>query len=190
MISFSVGETRLRIYFSFLLFNAVVFTFSSQELLFQFYTACVLHEAGHILSAAVIGTHIKSISFSGSGIRILTDKRLCSAGKSALVILSGPAVNIILFAVLRELDCGGSFPMLNLAAGLYNLLPYRQLDGGALIDNYIMGSVHERTARAVLVFVKAAISVALAYLTFIKGTEILPLFGASLLLFISDILMY
>lgn len=161
MISFDIGRTRVSIGFSFLLFNAIIFLFSSESLLMQFYAACVLHEMGHILAACLVGVRIKSVVFSGGGIRMLTDRAsVVTNCENVLMLLSGPAVNLFLAAALSIHGAVGDFAMLNLAAGLYNLLPFRQLDGGALVDIFITGTVHEREWRGVLLAVRIIIVLA------------------------------
>ena len=161
MISFDIGRTRVSIGFSFLLFNAIIFLFSSESLLMQFYAACALHEMGHILAACLVGVRIKSVVFSGGGIRMLTDRAsVVTNRENVLMLLSGPAVNLFLAAALSIHGAVGDFAMLNLAAGLYNLLPFRQLDGGALVDIFITGTVHEREWRGVLLAVRIIIVLA------------------------------
>ena len=161
MISFDIGRTRVSIGFSFLLFNAIIFLFSSESLLVQFYAACALHEMGHILAACSVGVRIKSVVFSGGGIRMLTDRgSVVTNCENVLMLLSGPAVNLFLAAALSIHGAVGDFAMLNLAAGLYNLLPFRQLDGGALVDIFITGTVHEREWRGVLLAVRIIIVLA------------------------------
>ena len=161
MISFDIGRTRVSIGFSFLLFNAIIFLFSSESLLMQFYAACALHEMGHILAACSVEGRIKSVVFSGGGIRMLTDRAsVVTNCENVLMLLSGPAVNLFLAAALSIHGAVGDFAMLNLAAGLYNLLPFRQLDGGALVDIFITGTVHEREWRGVLLAVRIIIVLA------------------------------
>lgn len=127
----------------------------------QFYAACALHEMGHILAACSVGVRIKSVVFSGGGIRMLTDRgSVVTNCENVLMLLSGPAVNLFLAAALSIHGAVGDFAMLNLAAGLYNLLPFRQLDGGALVDIFITGTVHEREWRGVLLAVRIIIALA------------------------------
>lgn len=127
----------------------------------QFYAACALHEMGHILAACLVGVRIKSVVFSGGGIRMLTDRAsVVTNCENVLMLLSGPAVNLFLAAALSIHGAVGDFAMLNLAAGLYNLLPFRQLDGGALVDIFITGTVHEREWRGVLLAVRIIIVLA------------------------------
>lgn len=124
----------------------------------QFYAACALHEMGHILAACLVGVRIKSVVFSGGGIRMLTDRAsVVTNCENVLMLLSGPAVNLFLAAALSIHGAVGDFAMLNLAAGLYNLLPFRQLDGGALVDIFITGTVHEREWRGVFLAVRIII---------------------------------
>ena len=83
----------------------------------QFYAACALHEMGHILAACLVGVRIKSVVFSGGGIRMLTDQAsVVTNCENVLMLLSGPAVNLFLAAALSIHGAVGDFAMLNLAA--------------------------------------------------------------------------
>lgn len=89
---------------------------------------------------------------------------VCLDAGSAFVLLSGPAVNILLFTMLKAFGATGSFAMVNFAAGLYNLLPFSCLDGGALADVFITGTIHEREWRKLLTIFKIVIITAAVWI--------------------------
>ena len=180
--------SRIHLHFSFLVFTALVFMLRSGELIFGFFTVCAIHEAGHIAAASLCGRKITSVDITGFGIRMETDRRhLSSINDDLYILLAGPAVNLAAFLLLSTGGCAGSFPLLNLAAALYNLLPYRQLDGGAVIALFTEGSVSEHTTVRLLTALKASISVILLIITLRSGFGTAPLFLASVILLINDI---
>ena len=54
-----------------------------------------------------------------------------------VVSLSGPAVNLVLGGIFLSLDRTSAFGMLHLGLGLFNLLPYANLDGGAVCGSIL-----------------------------------------------------
>ncbi|MCR5599200.1 MAG: hypothetical protein K6G33_00435 [Ruminococcus sp.] len=175
----------MRIDFSFLVFNALIFLLRDSGLIMAFYAVCAIHEVGHIAALRVVGGRLSGVEMSGVGIRMETAKRsLYSLRSSLFVLIAGPAANFIVYAIFGTRF--GKFPMLNLAAALYNLLPYRSLDGGAIIALFTLGTPHERTAELILGAVKVLIiAAALAVMT-VCGRAAMPLLIASIGLFIGD----
>jgi len=184
LISFRIGGTAVRISFSFLAFNALLFLMRSGGEIFAFYTACAVHEAGHIAVLALTGSRVAAVELSAAGIVMETEKSsLSSLRKGLAVLAAGPAAGLLMFAALRAAGCGGSFPILNLMAAAYNMLPYRCLDGGAMIALLTLGSVHERALGLLLTALKLLITAAAGAAVYLLGREALPLlFGASVLL--------
>jgi membrane-associated protease RseP (regulator of RpoE activity) len=167
LISFKLRGVTLRVEFSFLVFNALVFLFRDSTLILAFYTTCALHESGHILALGLTGGRLSSVSFGAAGIRMETVRTGAEpVMRSLFVLLAGPAVNILVFAAMKLIGCGGTFPVLNLCAAAYNMLPFRNLDGGAVIALFTLGTPHERTAELVLKVIRLIIIVfaALAFL--------------------------
>ena len=188
MISFKLGKTAVRIDFSFFVFNALIFLLRDSGLVLAFYTVCAVHEAGHIAALALMGGHIGFVELSGFGIRM--DRRkssVMSAGRSVFVLLAGPAVNIIVYVIMKLAGCGADFPLLNLLAAAYNMLPYRGLDGGAIIAEFTAGSAHEGIAETVLTAVKLGFIVLAAAAAAVWGRGALPVLIAATALYIGDV---
>lgn len=151
---------RFRIKFSFLLFNALLFLLCDGGMILSFYAVCVLHELGHIAALRLTGRELRCVELSFFGIRI-TSAPAADIKRGAAVLLSGPAVNLLLYAFLRAADCCGRTAVLSLAAGLFNLLPLSSLDGGALLDMLAEGRIHERQFRVCLGVLRALTALAL-----------------------------
>ena len=188
MISIRIRGADVRIHFSFLVFNALIFLMRSSGLILSFYAVCLLHEAGHLIALKLTGGSIRSVDISGTGIVIGTRKGGSISDKSRLfVLLSGPAANILLYLLLSIYGYHGSFAQLNLIAAVYNMLPYRSLDGGAIISQLAVGTVCERAVMHILNTVKLLLIVISAVAVYFFGREAFPLLAASLALFIGDI---
>lgn len=153
-----------------------------------FYGVCLIHEAGHLATMKFTGGGIAAVDISGAGIRIEQQKGGIVPAKSKLyILLAGPAANLIVFILLLTFGCYGEFAALSLIAAIYNMLPYRCLDGGAIISLYSTGSAHERAVLNILTAVKLLIIVLSAMAVCCYGRAAFPLPAAATALFICDI---
>ncbi len=173
---------RIHLRFSFFVFNALLFMLRDSSLTLMFYTVCAIHEAGHIAAASFCGIHIVAVDITGFGIIMKTSGRCLEPQRNELaVLLAGPAVNVLAFVLTS-----GTFAVLNLAAAVYNLLPYRRLDGGAILALIAEGSPKEETICRCTGAAKVGISAFLLLLTVFAGFSAAPLFIASVILLISE----
>jgi len=142
-----IPETEIR--FSFLLFNALLFMMCDIRHITAFYTVCTLHELGHAAATLLTGAGVRRIILSGFGIVMETGgcRRVTD---HAAILAAGPAVNLILWALLTSIGYKGCLSWLNLAAGALNLLPFSGLDGGSLSELLVSGRMYERGLRVLL----------------------------------------
>lgn len=188
MISFRIKGCAVRFYFSFFVFNALIFILRDSRLMLAFYTACAVHEFGHIIAILSCGGHIRAVELSGAGIRIIMRKGgIVPVRSSLFVLLAGPAANIIVFLTVKLAGCNGAFPLLDLTAAVYNMLPYNSLDGGAVIALLTAGTSIERAADTIITAVKLIIIICAAAAAYLWGSAAVPLLIASTTLFIGDI---
>ena len=188
MISIRICGAAVRVHFSFLVFNALIFLMRSSGLVLSFYAVCLLHEAGHLIALRLTGGSISTVDISGAGIVIGTRKDGRVTDKSRLyVLLAGPAANIFLYVIMNTIGYHGSFTHLNLIAALYNMLPYRSLDGGAIISQILVGTARERTVMHILNAVKLLMIALSAVSVYFFGREAFPLLAAAIALFTGDI---
>lgn len=101
--------------------------------------ACALHELGHLAAALAFGGRSPRLRLSAVGAELRLDyPRPLSYGRENLVLLAGPAVNLLLavpaFALgLRILAVSSVW------IGAFNLLPIPPMDGGRLAENLLGG---------------------------------------------------
>jgi Zn-dependent protease len=128
------------------------------------------------------------VELSGFGVRMDRQKSsVMSVGRSVFVLAAGPAVNIIMYIVMKGAGCGGDFPLLNLMAAAYNMLPYRSLDGGAIIAEFTAGTVCEHGAELVLTVIKLAFIGLAAAAAAVWGRSFVPVLIAAAALYIGDV---
>ncbi len=137
---------KIRVEFSFLLFNALIFIFRDSLLILGFYGACIIHELGHIIAVYLTGGEILSIQFSWTGIKMTASTP--KTNKSAIFVqLCGPLANLLAFLLLIACGKTGYFAIFCLAEGFLNLLPYKFLDGGTILELLAEISPNEKKCR-------------------------------------------
>ncbi|MCD7730770.1 MAG: hypothetical protein LUI05_04655 [Oscillospiraceae bacterium] len=138
MIEISLGRMKLCFRFSF--FAAVsllILCSGSRYAVYSFY-ACLLHESGHLAVMLLFGQPVKRLVFYGAGIKIIRFRNdfLNSFGREMLIVGSGCAVNLIIYALTAIFPCSEEiayFGFANLAVGMFNALPMSFLDGGKIL---------------------------------------------------------
>lgn len=152
---------KIHIGFSFWLFNAFLFMFCDGHIILSFYSICLIHEFAHIAALHLAGGELYRVELSFWGIRMIAApaKRI---GKGIFVLLSGPAANLILYVILKAVRSDSRLADMSLAAGIFNLLPFSFLDGGAVLDMFFSGRECERKIRFGLAVLRAAVMIILA----------------------------
>lgn len=100
-----------------------------------FCAAILIHESGHIATAAILKIPLDGISVTPFGIRMSYAFSAISPRRALAVITAGSAVGISCAALalafhMYEHDFGMDFIIFSLAFGVVNLLPVSGLDGG------------------------------------------------------------
>ena len=113
---------------------ALLILIQPQTAVLQMLAACVLHESAHFLAAAIMHQRPASLHISAAGLRLtLRQSALCPFRTSAVILSAGAAANFLAAAVLR-LSGHSAAAGVQLAIGMFNLLPYRCTDGGTLLE--------------------------------------------------------
>lgn len=187
MVEAVICGVKFRVDFSFLVFAALIFLVKDSAVILVYFTVCLVHEIGHGLAVCLSGGRISSVAFYGMGIIMVPCRSgLLTVKKELFILLSGPAVNILLFLLLRNADGFGLFALLNLCAAVFNLLPYSSLDGGAAL---LLLSDSLKCGKVILVLIgiiQPALSACL-FLAALYERTLIPLFCVSLFYFLSEI---
>ena len=133
MIRFYLKGASVTAEFSFFAMTAVVFLYYDTDFISAYLAAAFIHECAHGVALRAVGGSVSGIVLTACGIRIIPERRhLLATEKELFVLLSGPAVNLILFLFFSNTVCS-SFAAVNLATAFFNLLPYSFLDGGCAL---------------------------------------------------------
>ena len=147
--------------FSFPAMLAILFLQSDADLLKQAFLVCLIHELGHGLVMCLTESGIREIRFYASGIRMKTNACLLSDGKMLAVYFSGPLMNLICAVLLRNISPVTA--VLHLGMGIFNLLPYRILDGGAILETFFENRPVFLKIRSIFCMMLSAVSVFCLY---------------------------
>lgn len=122
-MNFKIFNTSIIIDYTFflLLSFAVFYGYKNAALIILF--SC-LHELGHLMCLILLKVHPQQIKVSFYGISMKYDNRISKINE-LLVYISGPAVNLILYLILRD--------NINLVLFIINLYPVLPLDGGRIL---------------------------------------------------------
>ncbi|MGN1329115.1 MAG: site-2 protease family protein [Eubacterium sp.] len=125
-MTFVIKGCIVKVDFYFILVLAIAAVSGTDELIYLLLFSS-LHELGHLMMLAICKGTAEQLTFSYYGFALKYADNL-SRNKEALVILSGPFVNMILYLVLKD--------DINLILFLLNMLPVFPLDGGRLLKLY------------------------------------------------------
>lgn len=132
MIAFRIFGVAVRAEFSFITVCALMCTINNGSMLKNSLCAAVIHETAHMLAMLIIGVGLNSITFHGCGVRIHPEDKLLSYGKEIVILVAGPATNLIMFFILYYYNVNEAAAA-QLILGLMNLMPCRNLDGGGVL---------------------------------------------------------
>jgi Zn-dependent protease/CBS domain-containing protein len=112
------------------------------------FASILAHELGHSFVAIQQGIEVRSITLFLFGGLASLEKESDSPAKAFWVAIAGPAVSLVLFALLTALKVGTNFsgPLaaiiglvasINLILALFNLIPGLPLDGGNILKSLV-----------------------------------------------------
>jgi len=172
MIKFRIFSTEIRIGFSFFMFMALIFMMNNLRSIMMFFLACAVHEAGHLTAMCILGAESRCIIISGLGIRIVQSRdNMISCFRTIIILLSGVIVNFLIF-VSGFFE--SEFSEINLILFLFNMLPFRNLDGGSIL--LCIGEILKREyeSEILLRILAIVISVIIFLLVYIYGQTAIP----------------
>ncbi|MCL5071573.1 MAG: M50 family metallopeptidase [Actinobacteria bacterium] len=101
----------------------------------------ILHEAGHIISALLLGRKLHYVKLLPAGLNASLSGENSSAWRNLAIYACGPAVNALLAAIV--ISAGRHNPgrtyytdffiLVNICLGIFNMIPVLPLDGGRII---------------------------------------------------------
>lgn len=141
------SRVELRVSGGFCLLLALLLFFDEQNIVPWALFACLLHELGHCAAIHFFGGRVASLRLSVVGAEMVPERsRLFSYREELFIAAAGPVLSIgvaILAALVARYGLVGAeqmylFAGLNLAAGVFNLLPLGPLDGGRILRVFLL----------------------------------------------------
>lgn len=135
MLIKSSFKTNISVRFSFLAVVALLTLSETSTSVFMSLMSCFLHETGHLLSMFLFGVKVKRIVLYGAGIKIVRGYSLKEKRKELIILISGCLMNVIMFFLFFFLkgESFKTFAIINLLTAIFNILPIKSLDGGAIL---------------------------------------------------------
>ncbi|MDE6658266.1 MAG: hypothetical protein K2J88_06770, partial [Oscillospiraceae bacterium] len=122
---------KIIIDFGFPAMLALVFLQSENDFMRKILLVCMIHELGHGFVMCCTGAGVREIKLHATGLQMLTNTCLLSTGQAVCIYISGPVLNLIFAFLFWNINL--EIAMLHASMGIFNLLPYRVLDGGAML---------------------------------------------------------
>ena len=116
--------------------------------------AIFIHELGHLAVMKYFGCAPSEIRLIPGSIRIISP--LCADKNSVIISLSGPILNVLVFAVvyfssqILGVNYYLDFAFINLVYGVFNLLPFYSLDGGSILEEIIGSKIGGINGRKII----------------------------------------
>ncbi len=128
MLNIKLGNSRIIVRFGFLLQLSVFLLLDRFGLGMAFLEAVLLHEGGHLLILLLCRCPVEEVELSLFGVSIKQREYNLAPLWELALYLAGPAMNLLMVALLFSIDKFRCVFHLLLAA--LNLLPLRPMDGG------------------------------------------------------------
>lgn len=136
MMGFKIGKLQISFEFGFFAAAALFCLLDAPELALSAICACIIHECGHIMASIICNVKIEKITLWAGGVRMQTESKMLKISSDVLILLLGPAFNFALALFYYLSGCYSPFSV-NLILGLFNLLPFTSLDGGAILKKIL-----------------------------------------------------
>lgn len=163
----NLGRTALRINISFAAVVTLMLILDESGMCAVGLFCCIIHEAGHIICLLISGEKPASVELSFYGIKLeRKEPSILTVAEELAVYIAGPAMNIILSAVLFPLSAGHegikTAAVISLCVGIFNLIPCRPLDGGNVVFQVISMFAEEETAEKITSVISGVILIPMA----------------------------
>jgi hypothetical protein len=132
VIVFKIQNIVIRIDFFFPAFLAVLLSVRWYRIALAVILASVIHEFVHVIFLYLYGGKLSEVQFLGMGVTMKAKSNVTVSRCGGIVTaLSAPVFNVLLGVAMVVLG-QSMFGWINVAIGVWNILPINGLDGGTL----------------------------------------------------------
>ncbi|MEG0833751.1 MAG: hypothetical protein RSE36_02930 [Oscillospiraceae bacterium] len=147
MLRFSLCGTKIAVSIWFAAFIAVMLLNKNAHICGLSLIFMLSHELAHVIAMMGFKSRPKKIEFMLGRIKITAASETISDGARAVILLAGPALNLMLFYILVKSDRAAA--EINRALFLLNMLPAGFLDGGQLSSLFFHRFFCKETAECI-----------------------------------------
>lgn len=168
---FKIKNTDFKISFTFF---ALILIFTACDKIYIFLPVILFslfHESVHLLFLCVFCSPPKKITLSLFGADMQRrENSSASLAQEFIINISAPLANIILgivFAIISKqtkLELS-EFSQMNFVLGIFNLLPFYNLDGGNALKNILLMKIGEDTSEKILTVTSVIVTVLFSILS-------------------------
>ncbi len=185
-MNFNILGVKIKISYLLISLLALFSLFDKTYLALSAFFAALIHESGHILSAALLGAGVKELAFMPFGIRMRLKIPLdmLHSGKKIIILSAGCVFNLFCFVLFSLLSSRiTDTALIHLVTAIFNLLPSGTLDGGRILLEILSLKLSYRTAERIL----SVISLFSSAVLFLLGAAVLIKTGYNISLLITSV---
>lgn len=176
---FSLRGIPIKLHYSFLILGTIWIVYNGFQLGLAgvafaiglgiaLFGSVLLHELAHSLMAATYGISTRHITLYPFGGIAAIESEPKPGLEEFFIAIAGPAVNFILAGVLApgmllEIQAFSLLVMINLAMGIFNLIPAFPMDGGRILRSLLMTRMSKK--RSTIISLNVSLVWSLAFLT-------------------------
>ncbi len=144
-MQFKIGETHVKISFSFFALILFYFLGDYKKILVISLVVSAFHELVHLVFLLIFRCKILKFNinvFGGNIIRKQVSK--ASDTKEIIINLSAPLFNILAGIIIHIIKPNNLWGQVNIVLGIFNILPFFNFDGGMALKYFCMHFLNEK----------------------------------------------
>lgn len=148
-MQFKIKNVSVKISFSFFAVFLLMIIAGDLKICVYSLAASLLHEMVHIIFMYIFGSSLRSFTLSLFGANIVKDEcNNISAWKEGIINISAPVFNIIFGVVFLYIK--KEWAIINFVIGIFNILPFKDFDGGKFIECIFSYKLSEKNIKSLI----------------------------------------
>lgn len=150
-----IAGTQIHITFLFFACILLLMVLDKSGYILPMILGVTAHETAHLITMRILGCAPKEIRLIPGSVQIVRDIQTVKKNE-ILISLSGPIINTLLFTFFYAFYCIFKrkvlldFALINLILGIFNMLPVKMLDGGAVLSNLLLYKMPQNRVNIVM----------------------------------------